>query len=64
MVLAGNLAASAQTGVTVAASSPAVIIAELTVTARTGEKQSREVELVNRQGPKLAYREKGGPKIL
>ena len=62
MVLAGNLAASAQTGVTVAASSPAVIIAELTVTARTGEKQSREVELVNRQGPKLAYREKGGPK--
>lgn len=62
MVLAGNLAAMAQTGVTVAASSPAVINAELTVTARTGEKQTREIELVSRQGAKLAYREKGGPK--
>ena len=61
-VLAGNLAASGQTGVVSAVTAPAVISAELTVTARSGEKQSREVELVGRQGAKLAYREKGGPK--
>jgi tetratricopeptide (TPR) repeat protein len=60
--LAGTLSARAQTGVTVAASAASVVNAELTVTARNGEKQTREVELVNRQGPKLAYRDKDGPK--
>lgn len=61
--LAGTWSSLAQTGVTVAASaSPAAIIAEITATQRNGEPQTREVELVSRQGKMLAYRDKGGPK--
>ena len=62
-MLTGTLATMAQTGVTsVAGSTSVAIIAELTATQRSGKKESLEVELVGRQGNKLAYREKGGPR--
>lgn len=62
--LTGTLTAMAQTGVTVtaASSTPSVINATLTATQRSGKNESLDVELVGRQGNKLAYREKGGPK--
>jgi len=57
--LAGALCATAQTGITTAATSPAstVILAVL-----HHDKNTLDAELVGRQGNKLFYREQGGPK--
>ncbi len=62
-VLTGSLPAIAQTGITGSTSAPpAIVTAEITLAQRSGEKQSREIELAGREGNRLSYREKGGPR--